>query len=437
MTETRKKFMVKRKFKKEEYLESQSKDKTVYFFIDEFQNIKIKSREVYPKLKKVVHYPFNKSGGSKYKKIVEIVYKNLPDPLPRGIIKDWRLGYGFTKVLSPIIYSLESKFDVYKIIVKPKGKFSIKNRVACFSYLDLNKFYPKMANLIEIQSDQKEALVSKYLSQYLPKQFKENKQLYTKGSIYSIISNQIGDDGIISKDDYDAMLNLVVSKVGDQNIESKKVVIATKEKIEIRFLEDAIKDFKKNLNLKSKSGNLEKKWEQFFKDNSWIISNLFSLPVLLFANQAYVGGKEIFNTNGKITDFLFRNSLTDNLAIIELKTHKTDLLSKRPYRGNDVYSLSEELSGAVNQVLDQKQNILNEFHTLRSKAGQKDWFESFNSRCLIIVGLIKDLPVNGRRSFEIFRNNLYGVEIITFDEVLQKIESFISLIKKGTKKKKK
>ncbi|MDD3006359.1 MAG: DUF4263 domain-containing protein [Candidatus Pacebacteria bacterium] len=428
--------MPEKKNRREEYLESTNEDKEIYFFIDEFQKINIKSREVYIKTNKVIHHPFNKSGNFKYKKITEIIYEGLPDPLPRGFIKDWRLGYGFTKVLNPILYLIETKFDVSKVVVKPKGKFMIKNRTVYLSYEDLNKFYPKMDTLMKVQSSQKEALVSKYLSQYLPTEFKDSKQKYIKGSIYSIVTDQIGKDGSISKDDYDAMLELVVSKSSEQTIESKKIVLATKEKIEKIFLEDGVKDFKKILILKSVSGGFEKKWEQFFKENTWIISNLFSLPALLFANQAYVGGKEIFNTNGKVTDFLFRNKLTDNLAIIELKTHKTELLSKKPYRGDDVYSLSEELSGAVNQVLDQRQNLLNDFYALRCKTGNTNQFESYNSRCLIIAGKIEDLPKNGKRSFEIFRNNLHGVEIVTFDEVLEKMETFVSLIKTDAKKRK-
>jgi hypothetical protein len=424
----------KRQYKREEYLKDKTKGKLTYYFVDQFLNVDIKVKEVYPKLKKVIHYPFDRKGSPKYNRITEIEYQKLSDPLPRGILKDWRLGYGFTKILSPVLYSLESKFDISRVVVKPKGKIEIKNKTAYLSYENLNKFYPKMESLLETHKSQKEILVSKFLNQYFPKKFKSDKQAYIKGSIYSLL-DQVGEKAPISKEDYDAMLKLVVSRLEGQNIESKKVVIATKEKIEKRFLEDAIKEYKKLLTQKLDTNQLEKKWESFFKDNSWIVSNLFSLPVFLFANQAYVGGKEIFNTNGKITDFLFKNSLTDNLTVIELKTHKTRLLAKKPYRGKDVYSLSEDLSGAINQVLDQKQNLLNEFHNLRSKAGKGDWFESYNSKCLIIAGSTKDLPEKGVRSFEIFRNNLHGVEIITFDEVLQKVEAFLTLLKSGKKKK--
>ncbi len=419
------------KKRKGEYLDSQTKDRAVYHYIDDSLKIDVKSKEVYPKLKRVIHFPFNsRTGKQRYPKVESITYENLLDPLPRGILKDSNRGYGFTKVLSPIIYALEAVFGITKVIVKPKGKIYVKGATANLSYADLNKFYPKMVSLLAAQGEQRDILTNNFLKQYFAKKFKGTKQKYIKGSIYSLISSQVADPKSLSKEDYESMLGLVVKGIGEQSVESKKVVITTKEKIEKRFLEDAIAEFKKILSQKSFTGKLEKKWETLFKENSWIISNLFSLPVLLFANQAYVGGKEIFNTNGKVTDFLFKNSLTDNLAIIELKTHKTPLLDKKPYRGSDVYSLSAELSGSVNQVLDQRQNLLNEFHALRSKSGQKDWFESFNSKCLIIAGNIKDLPLNGKRSFEIFRNNLYGVEIITFDEVLQKIEAFANLIKK-------
>lgn len=432
--------MAKKKNTREEYLFSQSALKKTYYFRDTILGIDVKSKEVFPRGKRVVHFPFDRKGSSKYGNIKEIVYDGLPDPLPRGIIKDPRLGYGFTKIFSPLLYSAVGKFNLTKVIVRVKGKIEIKGNTLYLNYNDLNRFYPRMDSLLKTQSQEKDILVSKFLKTYFPTQFKDKKQPFIKGSIYSLINNTAIDAEKISKEDFDAMFEIVMSKIGNQANETKKIIVETREKIERKFLEDAIKEFDKILSLKIKkeTKNLEKKWEDFFnKDNFWIISNLFSLPVVLFANQAYVGGKQIFNINGKVTDFLFKNSLTDNLTVIELKTHKTPLLAKRPYRGNDVYALSEELSGAVNQILDQKQNLLNEFHSLRSKGDKEDWFESYNSKCLIIAGNLKDLPDKGQRSFEIFRNNLHGVEIVTFDEVKKKVEAFMSMLKqndKGSKK---
>ncbi len=426
--------MAKKLERKGEFIEEQSADKIVYHFIDDVRKINLKCKEEYLKKNVIVHYPFDPKGEPKYGGIKTIEYQNLDDPLPRGIIKSVGFGYGFTKILSPILYSLDQNFNIEKVIVKPKVKFEIKNKVAYLGYEDLNRFYPKMDSLLKTHSNQKDALVRKFLSQYFPSKYKTTKTPYVKGTVYSVLSDGVTEKDL-SKEDLDTMINFAFADLGNKDKQSKEVILQTREKIEKRFLEDAIKDYKKILALKLDSKNLEKKWEVLFKENSWIISNLFALPVFLFANQAYVGGKEIFNVNGKITDFLFKNSLTDNITIIEIKTHKTELLTKRPYRGKDVFPVTEELSGAINQVLDQRQNLMNDFHSLRSKTGQKEWFESLNSKCLIIAGSIDGLPEEGRKSFEMFRNNLHGIEIITFDEVLQKIEAFASLLKKSKKKK--
>jgi hypothetical protein len=414
-----------------EYLAEETATKKIFYFRDPVLKIDVKSREVYKKSNKVIHFPFGKKGEPKYNKIREIEYKGLPSPLPRGIYKDPTYGYGFTKTLSPLLYGLEDQFNFKKVVVTLKGSVEVKSNTLHLGYDTLNRFYPKMETLLSTHKDQKDVLVCDFLNYYYPKKFKKGKVKYIKGTMHSLISSQIKDDTQLSKEDYESILVLVASNAENEEIISKKTILETREKIEKRFLEDAIEEFEALLAQKTATGKLEDKWEDLFKRNSWIISNLFSLPVFLFANQAYVGGKEIFNANGKITDFLFKNSLTDNLTIIEIKTHKTPLLSKSPYRGKDVYSIDEELSGAVNQVLDQKQNLQNEFHTLRSKAGKDgEWFESYNSKCLVIAGHTDDLPSEGKKSFEIFRNNLHGVEIITFNEVLKKMQAFVSLLKK-------
>lgn len=422
--------------KKGEFIQSKTEDSEVYNFIDEARGINIKSREVFLKKKIVAHYPFTPIGKKKYKNIDRIEYHDMVAPLPRGINKVYGKGYGFTKVLSSILYALQEKFDIERIVVSTKGKCRFAKKTVYLNYNDLDKFYPKSDFLLKSHTKQKNDLALIFLNQFFPKDFKKSEDVYIKGSISSLLST-LKNPSQLSKEDMKALLDLSTSKLTNLGAESKQALLATKEKIDTKFLEDAVEDFKKMLTFKPTSTiaikNLEKKWEKLLKENSWIISNLFSLPVFLFANQAYVGGKEIFNSGGKVTDFLFKNSLTDNLTIIELKTHRTELLFSKPYRGKDVFSISKELSGSINQVLDQRQNLLNDFHALRSRADHQDRFNSFNSRCLIIVGNIRDLPPGGEKSFELFRSNLHGVEVITFDEVLQKIESFTSLIKKTKK----
>ena len=55
-------------------------------------------------------------------------------------------------------------------------------------------------------------------------------------------------------------------------------------------------------------------------------------------------------------------------------------------------------------------------------------FETFNSKCIVLIGNLADLDEDQRYSFELSRSNSKDVEIITFDELKAKIESFQELL---------
>lgn len=177
------------------------------------------------------------------------------------------------------------------------------------------------------------------------------------------------------------------------------------------------------MTLKSDGDSLEKQWQVFLKDNSWIFSSIFAQPVILYQKEAYVGGKTIDNQNGKFNDFLIKNSLSDNVSFLEIKTHKTKLLENTAYRGEDVYSVTKDLSGCIVQVLNQRDNFQKEFYAARGKSKGKGNFETFNSKCVVLIGSTKNLDENQKYSFELFRSNSRDVEILTFDELQTKIES--------------
>ena len=176
----------------------------------------------------------------------------------------------------------------------------------------------------------------------------------------------------------------------------------------------------------SNTTNLEKKWQKYLKDNAWIFSSIFAQPVILYQDEAYAGGKSIDNKNGKYTDFLIKNSLSDNVAFFEIKTHKTKLLEDKAYRGNDVFSTKKELAGCINQVLNQRDRFQKSYAILKMESEEE--FESFNSACFVLVGSLEDLNKKQKYSFELFRSNNRDVEIITFDEIRKKIEILRSLI---------
>jgi hypothetical protein len=120
----------------------------------------------------------------------------------------------------------------------------------------------------------------------------------------------------------------------------------------------------------------EEFWQGVLSSNSFIFAQIFSFPVILLENKAYVGGKSINNKGGNIIDFLCANNFTRNVALIEIKTPVTKLLGLK-YRG-DVYNISNELSGSVIQVTNYKNSLLQNYIGLVNS--QEDRFEAFDPK---------------------------------------------------------
>ena len=166
-------------------------------------------------------------------------------------------------------------------------------------------------------------------------------------------------------------------------------------------------------------GNLpEKEWQKFLQGNPFILSMVFGRPIVKVGDQAFVGGKTISGAGDKITDFLVRNSLTNNAALVEIKTPKAKLLNESPYR-TSVFAPAGELVGAINQVLDQKSKFEQEIANIRNRNRGLD-VEAHHVHTCVLIGTLPS-GYDRVRSFELFRHNLKDVVVVTFDELLRKV----------------
>ena len=167
-------------------------------------------------------------------------------------------------------------------------------------------------------------------------------------------------------------------------------------------------------------------WQKVFWDNSIILSQVFSFPVIFIEEKVYVGGKNLSNTGGNVVDFLLKNNLTKNTALIEIKTPKTKIIGSK-YRAS-VYSISADITGSIVQISNYKDSLTKNYHSL--VASMQGEINAFNPQCMIIAGNAEaDLTDPERiKSFELFRNGLKDVQLITYDELFHKIEILIELI---------
>jgi hypothetical protein len=173
----------------------------------------------------------------------------------------------------------------------------------------------------------------------------------------------------------------------------------------------------------------EEFWQKKLEENAYILSYVFSFPVVLLKGKAYVGGKGFDNTGGMVVDFLLKNEMTSNVALVEIKTPTAALLATTPYR-NDIFSVTSEVIGAVQQVRNDKDTLTKEYHQIVNSGS--DRFQAFNPKCLVVVGNGKELADPSRiKSFELFRGGLNDVQVITFDELFRKVETLVSLLENG------
>lgn len=172
-------------------------------------------------------------------------------------------------------------------------------------------------------------------------------------------------------------------------------------------------------------------WQMFFEKNEWIFGYGLSYVYVSGFEQRrleqFVQGYDLVN-KGKRADAVMRSrGIVSSLCFVEIKTHETPLLTKEPYRSG-CWAPSKELAGAIAQiqgtVASALRNLSGRIHLTTADgdpAGQEVF--NFKPRAFLVIGSLDQLVVaNGvneekLRSFELFRNSIEGIEILTFDEL--------------------
>ncbi len=178
----------------------------------------------------------------------------------------------------------------------------------------------------------------------------------------------------------------------------------------------------------SRENSNEEFWQALLASQAFVLEQIFSLPIVVIQEKAYVGGKTIANAGGHIADFLVKNAVTNAVGLIEIKTPKTRLLGSA-YRSG-VYNISPDLAGAIQQVLVYRQSLIDERNRLLEMHPN---VESFNPRCVVLIGHagkeLNDKPK--RKAFELFRQQLTDIEVITYDEMFERTRRLVRILEEG------
>lgn len=274
--------------------------------------------------------------------------------------------------------------------------------------------------------------------------------LNIKSSINQVISSlekapsaiTLTHDLIRAKDESDALhAALELIKCGKisldelQDISQKKEQLATFEKLlkdDIHFNE-----------LTSTKQGPEAVWQSFFQSNPWIfgfgLNYLFNSPLMNSGLEQVVQGFSIKGSGKRIDALLRSGGIIRSLCFVEIKTHKKLLLKdvKTPYRP-DVWAISDELAGGISQLQRTVQQSIDNLRTsLRIK--NEDGFDSgekaylYKPKSVLIIGSLSEFTNSDGQihemkfsSFQMFRNSLSDIEIITFDELYERSRALIS-----------
>lgn len=192
----------------------------------------------------------------------------------------------------------------------------------------------------------------------------------------------------------------------------------------VAILKRALKDWHDNrLNAD------ESFWQNTLENQTFVLEQLFQVPVVIVKAKAYVGGKSILNEGGHVADFLVQNKITSAAALVEIKTPATPLLGKQ-YR-NGVYNTSSDLTGSVMQVLSYRDSLAQE-RTNLLKSGSIDT-EAFHPMCVVIIGHVRRelSDTLKKKAFELYRQQLRDVQIITYDEMYERTRRLVRVLEQG------
>lgn len=168
----------------------------------------------------------------------------------------------------------------------------------------------------------------------------------------------------------------------------------------------------------------EEFWHKLFKKNPQLLAQIVPECLVQIADKAYVGGKGLDNSGGKIIDFIYGKKSTKNVVLVEIKTPATRLIG-REYRSN-VFAVSDDVVGSTIQVLGYRNELSRNYYAVTHAEGHQ--IEVFDPQCFVIVGNLaaEGLDASQRASFELFRANS-SVVIVTFDELFDKMKSLVEV----------
>lgn len=175
----------------------------------------------------------------------------------------------------------------------------------------------------------------------------------------------------------------------------------------------------------------EKAWQGFFEREQWIFGHGLLYQFLhLKQREMFVGGKDMANKGGQVTDFgmLTQGFGARFIALVDIKTPQKQLVKNAEIR-NGAHAIHGDLAEAIAQIQSNcdRWSCEGRVQTANVEAAQSGGWQTAHPRGIVVIGNTSSLDTkNKRQSFELFRRHLHAIEVLTFDELLIKAKALAS-----------
>ncbi len=351
--------------------------------------------------------------------------------LPPYFFKKAEQGLGLPLFLRPIVKAVEALPSVTRLVIAKGGVKVLSGD----SYTMTEDEYLKAAaalNAVMLRHQtrslqEREVYAYNHLVRPLnPAMYPEKRVPYDANTIFEILSVVDRSKVKLASADRAAIAKELTKHTAELSRDEPAQLFKLHRQIELVNLDRLIKGFERLLEA---NRSAETRWQKLFDLIPFILSMIFSHPIVVVMKEAAVGLPLITGAGQKVTDFLIKNPGSANAALVEIKTPQ-EPLSGKIYRGkldkNPVYGPAKGLVGGVAQILDQRYRLQKDIATIISN-NEELQLKTFHVECILVAGRLPK-AMDELKALEIYRNSLKDVRIITFDELITKIVSLRDLL---------
>lgn len=401
-------------------------NKTEYSFYSRDLSKSHKCITIYKIVNIIETYPYNYNRTTDVispKKISKIIFEGWSELrlVPNCFKKDRGLGPGdiHIKTLLNRLYRIFPEFNKLTISKNKKSKFT-KYSIT-LNWGDLQEILKILHVDKTLFNNNRINKTNYFLNKLNSNKFHKTNKNLTSKHLESFLAayDTFELNGDISND----IIKKILHNSGKKNITITENYLISKNEVETVFLDSIIKDFENNL---SKTNSNERDWQSFLNKYAWIFVQILPYNVIITNNNAYLGGQKMEGDSSNFVDFILRNDLNDNCALVEIKHHNTKLLKDKPYRNDNVFSMTDEFSGAISQLINYKDTLIKNY--AYHKMNNSD-IKVFDPACLLIIGNKMNLTDKQRECFELVKNSYKDVVILTFDELKRKLTTLSEILK--------